>query len=146
VIDAVTLRRLTEFAWSLLAIREAPQVASRQGDHRANGLQAVRPRKERKRGLMIPNLRLQNLPVVLGHVRGIRDDQVEQSVDRRKQRALGERHPPLHAVAPGIAACDGKRLLGEVGGDNAGTRELTGERDGEAPAPGADIEDAIGAP
>jgi len=32
VIDAVTLRRLTEFSRSLLAIREAPQVASRLGE------------------------------------------------------------------------------------------------------------------
>ena len=32
MIDAVTLRRLTEFSRSLLAIREAPQVAVRLGE------------------------------------------------------------------------------------------------------------------
>jgi hypothetical protein len=97
---------------------------------------------QRRGRLVSRNLGLKRVGVDDCHVRGVRHDELRRLVNAVEQVALDEPDPAAHIVPIGISCGDVERGRGNVRRDDAGGGELDGQRDGEAAAAGADIDQA----
>ena len=76
-----------------------------------------------------------------GDVRRVRDHEIDGAADRVEQVAADEADAVGDAMAGGVPRRDGERRRRDVRRDDAGVGELARERDREAAAAGADVED-----
>ena len=72
-------------------------------DEAGDEIEAFGSAKQRERGLVVADLRLQGRRRPIDHVGRVRDDCVEPSIDPLHQVAVTEHDAVVHAVADGVA-------------------------------------------
>ena len=121
-------------------MRAAFDVLADRREQRPVRLHPVVAAEQRAARLEVADVAVDGVELRGGDVRGVADDQVEAPVERVSPGAFNERG--LDAEPLGVRPGDIQRGPAHIGRDHLDARHLRGERDRDAPAPGAEVGDA----